>query len=124
MSEAEESLVSLLTDFSFSKFVTTRIVKFLYVLSIVLAGLSALGILVGGMSRGGGGAVVSLFLAPVAFVVMVLASRVWLEIVVVVFRIAENTAAVARALGKGEEGGGPDDAEGTDEDGEGESDEG
>ena len=81
-----------LFDLSFKEFITTKIVSFIFVVTIVLAGLFALGILISGLSKGGGAAFISLIMAPIAFFVYVLFARIWLELVIVVFRIAENTS--------------------------------
>ncbi len=93
-----EGILGALFDFSFSTFVTTKIVKILYVLGVALSALIALIILVSGLASGSvlmalGG----IILAPIAFLIYVLVCRIWLELVVVVFRIAENTAIIAAA---------------------------
>jgi len=89
-----------LFDLSFSEFITTRIIKVLFVLAIVLSGCGALGILFSGLARGVGTGVLSLVLAPVAFILYVLGARIWLEIIIVLFRIAENTGKLVE-LGQG-----------------------
>ena len=83
-----------LFDLSFKEFVTTKIVKFIFILTIIIGGLVAIGILISGLSRGGGMAFASLIIAPIVFFLYVLFSRIWLEIVIVLFRIAENTTTV------------------------------
>jgi hypothetical protein len=92
-----------LFDLSFSTFITTSIVKVIYVLFLVLAVLAGLFMagsgLVGaiaGMSQGEIGPIlmggVMIVLSPlVAFLYIVLA-RVYMELVIVIFRIAENIA--------------------------------
>ena len=80
-----------LFDLSFKEFVTTKIVTFIFILAIIIGGLIAIGILISGISRGVGMAFVSLILAPIVFFLYVLFSRIWLEIIIVLFRIAENT---------------------------------
>lgn len=84
-----------LFDFSFSSFVTTKIIKLLFILAIVGAGIGSLFVLFSGFSSGFLGALVSLVLAPIYFAVAVILARVWLEIVIVLFRIAENTQKLA-----------------------------
>jgi predicted lipid-binding transport protein (Tim44 family) len=86
-----KGLIAGLTDFSFSEFITTRIVKILYILCVVLAGLTGLGIFVAALREGFIGALVGLLLGGLAFLVYVLFARVSLEVLIVVFRIAENT---------------------------------
>jgi hypothetical protein len=81
-----------LFDLSFTEFVTTRIIKFLYVLGIIGAAIAAISFIIGGMSSDSGAAgVLSLVFAPLLFILYVMGIRVWLEVIIVVFRIAENT---------------------------------
>lgn len=87
-------------DFSFSSFVTTRIVVVLYVLALLGSGLAALLMLgTGAFSLIRGDVVpgvISIVLAPIVGTIYVLLARVYLEIVVVLFRVAENTAMIAQ----------------------------
>ena len=84
--------IGSLFDFSFTEFVTTRIIKFLFVLSIILSAIVALGIVIAGFSSNSGAAgILALLFSPVVFFLNVLFSRIWLELIIVVFRIAENT---------------------------------
>lgn len=97
-----------LFEISFQNFVTTRIVSIIYVIAIVVAGLSALGNFIFGISLlvsstsafvGAGVAVlgiVVILLTPVVFIVEVIVARVLLETVIVLFRIAENTGGMLR----------------------------
>lgn len=84
--------IGSLFDLSFSEFVTTKIIKFLFVLAIIGSAIGALAIIIAGFSSGSGAlGMLALLLSPVVFFVYVLLSRVWLELIIVVFRIAENT---------------------------------
>lgn len=78
-----------LVDFSFSRFVTTEIVKFLYVLAILWHALTTLVLLIGAFTQDPAVGILALFLLPLYFFLAVLLSRVFLEVVVVVFRIAD-----------------------------------
>ena len=80
-----------LFDLSFKEFVTTKIVTFIFIITIIVGGLAAIGILIKGLSSGGGIAFASLILAPIVFFLYVLGSRIFLEVIIVLFRIAENT---------------------------------
>lgn len=88
----DKGFFAVLFDLSFSEFVTTRIIKVLYCISIVLAGIWALAILVGCIANGGAAAFLGLIFAPLLFFFLLLCARLWLEFIIVVFRIAENTA--------------------------------
>ncbi len=88
-----KGIIGCIFDFSFSEFVTTRIIKILFLLSILLAAFAALSIIVGGFASGTAtGFLGALVMAPVVFILSVLFSRIWLELVIVAFRIAENTS--------------------------------
>jgi uncharacterized membrane protein len=88
-----------LFDLSFTSLVTTRIIKVLYVLAIVLIGLYALVFIAGGFSHStSAGVVVLLIIAPIFALVSLIYTRVLLEVIIALFRIMENTSElVARA---------------------------
>ena len=84
-----------LFDLSFREFITIRIIKFLYIVGIVCCGLAAVGLLAAGLMQGGVG-ILSIVIAPIAFILWVISLRVWLELVIVVFRIADNSEIIAK----------------------------
>lgn len=84
-----------LFDLSFTEFITTRIVKFLYVIAIIISALIAIAFIGIGFSRGSAVGVIALLLSPIIFTFYLLMARVWLELVIVIFRIAENTGRMA-----------------------------
>ncbi len=91
MSEIKGFIGSLF-DLSFTEFVTTSIIKFLFVLAIIGSAIGALVMVITGFSSDSGTVgILSLLLSPVVFFLFVLFSRTWLELIIVVFRIAENT---------------------------------
>lgn len=92
-----KGLLGALFDLSFSEFVTTRVIKMLFIIGIVFAALGAFTLLVSGFSSGFGKGLLMLILSPLVFLLYVLAARIWCEIIIVVFRIAENTARIANA---------------------------
>lgn len=91
----EKSFLSRLFDFSFTEFITTSVIKILFITAIVFSAIWAIVIFVSGIQAGLASAVLSIIAAPVVFFVGVLQARVWLEIVVVLFRICENTTKMA-----------------------------
>ncbi len=80
-----------LTDLSFRHFVTPRIVRTLYLMSLVGAGLASLTWMFGGFAEGVMHGLFTLVTGPLAFFVYILTARVGLEFMLAVFRIAENT---------------------------------
>lgn len=95
-----EGFFSSLFDFNFDKLVTIRVMKVLYILAVLGIGLWSVIFLIGGISRGGGAAIVALIVAPLGFIIGVVMARIYLEVVVVLFRILENVRAInMRATG-------------------------
>lgn len=103
-----------LFDLSFRHFVTGKVVSFLYVVSLIFAVLNALfsavylSVLLGAFVSAAAdssavgwvlGILLFCVVAPLLLLLSVVYVRVLLEIVVVLFRIADNTAETARNLG-------------------------
>ena len=96
---AKKGFVGSLFDFSFSNFVTPTIIKIIYGLMLLLVALVCLGLFIMGVigifSGGGGGAVVMgiaiiIIGCPLALVLGTIAMRVYAELLVIMFRIAET----------------------------------
>ena len=93
-----------LFDFSFTEFVTSKIIKLLYGLSILSSGIFGLFLLIffllAGFRQSAGAGILALFIGtPICFLiflVLVIYARVLLEIIIVVFRISEHTAEIAQ----------------------------
>lgn len=93
-------ILSSLLDFSFTSFVTTKLIKLLYALGMLLGGLSAIGGILGAFADSFGRGVVALILGPILFLLYAMYLRVVLEVLAVVFRIAEDVRTLAaRDLG-------------------------
>jgi hypothetical protein len=108
---APKGFFGSLFDLSFENFVATKLVKVLFVIGLIVAVLYGLGVagalLVAGFgasqARGGPGAIAlvggiigAIILGPLVFFLMALGARIWSEMLIVVFRIAEHTAEIAR----------------------------
>ena len=82
-----------LFDFSFRHFVTMKLIKFLYLLSVLSAGLAALSIIFMGFNISLAFGVFALLIgAPLVFLLTVTSSRVFLEMNLRIFRMADLTA--------------------------------
>lgn len=104
-----KGLFGALFDFSFRHFITGRIIKFLYMLSVGLAGIGYLVFVIGAFQISAGfGAAVLLIIGPLMFLLSVIYVRVLLEIIVVVFRISEDVSDVSGFLGETARDVGPD----------------
>jgi hypothetical protein len=92
----DKGFFGALFDMSFSEFVTIKLVRILYILMLILI---AIGLIVGLItslvsmfSRGGFlTGLLGLIFTPIVALIWVIMARVWMEIIIVVFRIAENT---------------------------------
>jgi len=95
---AEKSFFGTLLAFSFAEFITTRFIRFLYGLAIALGAIAALYVVFEGLRSSPAEGVLALVLAAIGLFLWVLCVRVVLEIMIVVFRIAEHTAVMARSV--------------------------
>jgi len=94
------SMFGALTDFRFTRFITVNIVQVLYVLGVALIALYTFAGVIAIFRASVGFGVLALLFSPVIFLLSVLMLRVYLELIVVIFRIAESTRAAAEALSK------------------------
>ena len=85
------ALSGLLTDLGFTSFITPKIVRTLYLLSLAAAGLAAVTWTFSGFGVGVTQGLFTLVTGPLAFFIYALTARVALEFVVAVIRVAENT---------------------------------
>jgi uncharacterized protein DUF4282 len=81
-----------LFDMSFSSLITTKVIKVLYVISLIVIGVFALFFIIGAFASSVALGIVTLvILAPLGALFYVVYTRVVLEFIIVVFRIAEYT---------------------------------
>jgi hypothetical protein len=94
----EKGFFASLFDLSFSSMVTQRIIKVLYVLSLVLLGLAYVFFTIAGFTSGepAVGALVLLVIGPLSFLFYAIWTRVCLELVMAIFRIMETNTELVR----------------------------
>lgn len=89
---ANDSGPLALLDIGFNRFLTLSVIKVLYILGLALIALSWVAVVIGafasGILAGIGAMVVGAFVALLYMIFF----RVWLELIVVIFRIGENTS--------------------------------
>ena len=94
--------LSALFDFSFTSFVTTKIIKVLYVLILVLASITALIYTIVAFRLSAGFGILTLVIGDPLFIIIVMAFwRLILEAFIVMFRIAEDIRALRERSGTG-----------------------
>jgi hypothetical protein len=89
---APKGFFASLFDISFSSLITTKVIKVLYVISLIVIGLVALFFVIAAFaSSSAAGVITLLIIAPLLALLYVVYTRVVLEFIIVVFRIAEYT---------------------------------
>ncbi|TNY35140.1 DUF4282 domain-containing protein [Thermomonospora catenispora] len=89
----DKSFFGALFDFTFDNFVAPKLIKFLYILSVVLLTLLAAFYVVLGfvaMINEQPVGLLAIILAPIGWFLYVMLTRVWLELMIVVFKISED----------------------------------
>lgn len=96
-----DGFFEVLFDLSFSKFLTSKIVPVLFVSLIILSGLAALAFPIGAYIAIHSQILflVGMLIAVPVFLLLVILARLWLEFVVVFFKIADNTKMTAVKVG-------------------------
>ncbi len=74
-------------DFSFKEFITPSIIKIIFWIAIILIGLGVLFNIVQGFSEGAGYGIIVLIISPIVGFLFVIIARVYMELVMVFFRI-------------------------------------
>ncbi len=97
MEEQEKSLGEGVFEFTFTKFVTPKIVGALYGVEIALAAVFALGLIVTGFMHGGGWGLIAIIVSALVFVCLVLTARVALEGAMLIFWIADELKEIGRS---------------------------
>jgi len=94
-SEAKGFFASLF-DLSFSSLITTKIIKVMYVITLALIGLAYLAFTLSAFSADpGAGALVLFIVGPLIALFYIVYARVFLEIVIALFRIMESNVEMA-----------------------------
>lgn len=88
--DQDRGFLGSLFDFSFSRFVTPKVLKLLYTLGLLIALFGAIRFIGAGFDRGFFTGLVSLIVSPALFLIYSLLARVVVELLMVLFRIAEG----------------------------------
>jgi len=86
-------------DTRFNNLITPSLVRFVYVIAMILIVLGMLALIIAGFAEGAGSGVVLLIIAPLLGLFYLIVTRLWLELVIVLFKIrdaAEEVAANSR----------------------------
>jgi hypothetical protein len=89
-----------LMDTGFDSLITPKLITFLYVVSMVLLAIGTLFVIIAGFASEVGTGILLLFLAPLVALIYLIVIRLWLELIVVTFKIREATEETARNTGR------------------------
>lgn len=102
----EDASFSAMCDLNFNRFITLSVIKVLYVLGLILIGLGWLMMVATTFSQGGATAgIFGLIFFTVGALLYAIFLRVGLELIVVIFRIGENTSKLVEGQGQTPAGG-------------------
>lgn len=91
----QQGFFAALFDTRFDSLITPSLIRFLYVVAIVLIGLGMLAVIIAGFAENAGTGVLLLIFAPIGALLYVIVTRLWLELIIVAFKIREATEEVA-----------------------------
>ena len=84
-----------LLDTSFEHLITPTMIRFLYIVAIILIGLGALVAIIAGFAGSAGAGILALILAPIFALIYLIVTRLWLELILVIFKIRDAPEEVA-----------------------------
>lgn len=91
--------ISALFDLGFSRFITLRVIKLLYIAGLALIGLAWVVVVIAGFAAGFLAGVGVLVVGSIAALIYMVMFRISLEMIVVIFRIGENTSRLVELRG-------------------------
>ena len=96
MSSGEaKGLLKSLFDFQFTSLITVKIIRVVYALIVVLYSIGALFVFIASLTRGGASGFFTAFiLVPLGYLVYLILTRIWMEILIVVFRMGDDVRAI------------------------------
>lgn len=86
---------SSLFDFSFSEFIVLKIISLLFIIGLAISAIITIMILASAFATSTIAGIITLILSPIIFLIQVIIVRIYLELIIVVFKIAENTKDIA-----------------------------
>jgi len=84
-----------LFDISFTSFITSKIIKFLYVLLMIVLAVAIIVFVVAAQNQQSPVPLLAIIAAPIAFFLYLILIRVQLELIIVIFRMSEHLGEIA-----------------------------
>ena len=88
----QKGFFASLFDISFSSLITTKVIKVVYVISMIVIGLAGLVFIIAAAASddGAGAAIFAIIVVPIFALLYLIYTRIILEVIIVLFRIMES----------------------------------
>lgn len=94
-SNTQRSFFESLMDTRFDSLITPKLIRFLYVVGIIVLAIGAVIVIVAGFANSAGSGILSLILAPLGALIYLIVLRLYLELIVVAFKIRDAAEEIA-----------------------------
>ncbi|MCB1037930.1 MAG: DUF4282 domain-containing protein [Acidimicrobiales bacterium] len=88
-----------LYDFQFDHFVTPKLIRLFYAIFVIALSIVAVLMFLGALASGSEGVFVALIIIPIFYVLYLIITRVYFELIAALFRIADDLRAIRRSKG-------------------------
>ena len=97
-----KGLIRSLYDFGFTSLIAMRVLRFVYAILVILYSIFVAILFVGFLASGkGAGVAFAIIFVPIMYLLYLILLRIWMEIIVVFFKIGEDVHAIRHRGGPG-----------------------
>ncbi len=101
-SDEAKGLVRSLFDFQFTSLITLKVIRFVYLLIVILYTIGAITFFIGSLASGTvTGFLTAFVVIPLGYLIYLIVTRIWMEILIVVFRMGDDVRAIRTGGGLG-----------------------
>ena len=94
--DTHEGFLKGLFDTRFGTLITPKIIRVLYILTMIVLALVAISFIIGAFNNSVGWGIAALVVfAPLGFLLYLIVARIWLELVIVAFKINESAQQIS-----------------------------
>ena len=95
----EQGFFGTLFDFTFSRFIATRLIKLAYAVAMIVGIAGVVAAVVAGLGSGQPGAgLIALVVGPIVFFMYLIVVRLWCEFFIVIFAMAEDLDDIRKGI--------------------------
>lgn len=94
-SHDQRSFLQSLMDTRFDSLITPKLIRFLYIVSMVALAIGVVVFIIASFTDGAGSGILALILAPLVALIYLIVIRLYLELIVVTFKIREAAEEIA-----------------------------